>query len=148
MDPNDDVLSGRHMQSAEIDRLFESVGFGVLSLTRAGRPYGLPMSFGFDGEDRLYFGFVGHSDQGRKISYAEDSDWASFLAYDITSPADWRSAIAEGTIDRVRQHGWDAAREAMADNAFKPDLLSSVDRQRDPRVWVLEIEERAGRQVG
>lgn len=148
MDPEADALSGSHMDRTEIDRLLESVGFGVLSLARDGRPYGLPMSFGFDGKERLYFVFVGHSEEGRKLNYAEAGDRASFLAFDVTGPSQWRSAIVEGAIGRVTQQGWDAAREAMADNAFRPDLLSSVDRQQDPRVWALEIDERGGRRVG
>lgn len=135
------------MTPAEVDEVLESVGFGVLSLARNDRPYGVPLSFGFDGDDRLYFQFIGQSDEGRKLRYAADADRACFLAYDIRDASAWQSAIAEGPIHRIDQNRWEDARQALSDNAFRPDLLIDVDREQDPRVWVLEIEERGGRQV-
>jgi nitroimidazol reductase NimA-like FMN-containing flavoprotein (pyridoxamine 5'-phosphate oxidase superfamily) len=147
MTPQSEGLQGQRMGRAEVDELLETVRFGVLSLARDGRPYGLPLSFGFDGEDQLYFQFIGQSDEGRKLEYAEDAERASFLAYDVVDASEWRSVIVEGAIDRIDQNRWDAAREAMAENAFRPDLLIEVDREQDPRVWQLEIEDWSGRQV-
>jgi len=147
MSTETDAFETNRMTAREVDALFEDVGFGVLSMVHEGVPYGLPMSFGFDGGDELYFVFVGHEGEGRKVTYAAHTDRASFLAYDVRDDGGWRSAIATGPLDRVMADGWEAARDALADNAWHPRLLTDADPQRDPRVWALTIDERTGRKV-
>jgi hypothetical protein len=141
-------LQGQRMSDAQIDRLLRDEGVGVLSMADDGVPYGLPLSFGYDGGDRLYFLFAGHSDAGRKVSYAERTELASFLAYDMASAERWRSAIVAGPVERIRPDEWERAREAMADNAFRPQLLTGVNAAENPRVWALDVRERSGRAVG
>jgi nitroimidazol reductase NimA-like FMN-containing flavoprotein (pyridoxamine 5'-phosphate oxidase superfamily) len=148
MSPGANVLQGHVMQEPAIDRLLEQRGIGVLSLASDGVPYGIPLSFGYDGEDRLYFLFAGHSEDGRKVRYAEGSEEASFLTFDVASEGEWRSAIVRGPFERITPNEWETAREAMADNAYRPDLLVDVDVEGDPRVWVLEAAEKSGRAVG
>jgi len=143
-----DSLRGQRMTDDQIDQLLREEGVGVLSLADEGVPYGIPMSFGYDGDDRLYFLFAGHSEAGRKVSYAERSELASFLAYDVTSAGEWRSAVVSGPFERIVIDEWDRAREAMADNAFRPQLLESVNAAENPRVWALAVEEKSGRAVG
>lgn len=142
-----DVLQGSRMNESAIDQLLEDVGVGTLSMSNDGVPYGVPLSFGYDGNDRLYFVFVGYSTAGRKVAYAEASEVVSFLVYDIVSETEWRSAIVAGTFERITPEEWDVAREAMADNAFRPMLLTDTDPQETPRVWVLDAEEKSGRAV-
>jgi hypothetical protein len=136
------------MDGAEIDSLLTERGVGVLSLANDGVPYGIPLSFGYDGGDRLYFLFAGHSEEGRKVRYAEGSATASFLVLDIPSDHEWRSVIVRGPVHRIDPGEWERAREAMAENAYRPDLLTDVDVQDDPRVWVLEAADRSGRAMG
>ncbi|WP_318567554.1 pyridoxamine 5'-phosphate oxidase family protein [Salinigranum marinum] len=145
MSPDASVLQGHMMPESEIDQLLTERGIGVLSMANGGVPYGIPLSFGYDGEDRLYFLLVGHSETGRKVRYAEEADEASFLVFDVESDSRWRSAIVRGPLSRITPSAWDAARESMADNAYRPDLLTDVDVRSDPRVWVLEAEQRSGR---
>lgn len=141
-------LHGHELSEAAIDRLLKEVGVGVLSMASKGTPYGLPLSFGYDGSDRLYFVFFGHSETGRKVTFAERTPEASFLVYDIESEEAWRSAIISGNIDRIGPDEWENAREAMAANAFRPQLLTDTDLQEDPRVWRLRAAEKSGRTVG
>jgi hypothetical protein len=142
-----EALEGNRMTDVEIDDLLAEVGFGVLSMSLDDVPYGVPLSFGYDGDDRLYFVFVGHSDEGRKTEYAERADVVSFLAYDVVADDDWRSVIVEGSLDRITIDDWEAAREALGENGWRPQLLADVDPDQDPRVWALEIESASGRKV-
>jgi nitroimidazol reductase NimA-like FMN-containing flavoprotein (pyridoxamine 5'-phosphate oxidase superfamily) len=148
MSSNVNALQGHEMDRPEIDSLLVEHGVGVLSLTNDGVPYGIPLSFGYDGDDRLYFLFAGHSEDGKKVRYAESSAEASLLVLDVASDHEWRSVIVRGPFDRITPDEWERAREAMADNAYRPDLLTDVDVQSDPRVWVLEAAERSGRAMG
>ncbi len=141
-------LLGGAMSEAALDRLLTDQGVGVLSLSADGEPYGVPLSFGYDAPDRLYFLFVGHSETGRKVRFAEATSEASFLVVDIRADGGWQSAVVQGSLERITPPEWDAAREAMADNAYRPDLLADFDERSDPRVWRLAVTERSGRSVG
>ncbi|MFC6722245.1 pyridoxamine 5'-phosphate oxidase family protein [Halovenus amylolytica] len=145
------ALQGRAMDTDGIEQLLRERGIGVLSLAADGTPYGIPMSFGYDSEDgdhRLYTLFAGHSEDGRKVRYAEQSEVASFLTFDVDSDGGWRSVIVNGAFERITPDDWETAREAMADNAYRPQLLTNTNVQEDPRVWMLDIEEMAGRAIG
>ncbi|MFA1610212.1 pyridoxamine 5'-phosphate oxidase family protein [Halobellus rubicundus] len=141
-------IQGARMDDSAIDRLLEERGYGVLSMADGERAYGIPLSFGYDGDDRLYFVFVGYSEQWKKMIYADESAAVSFLVLDVDADGGWRSAIVSGPFERISADEWDAAREAMADNAFRPELLTEVDIREHPQVWVLDAEEKTGRAVG
>jgi nitroimidazol reductase NimA-like FMN-containing flavoprotein (pyridoxamine 5'-phosphate oxidase superfamily) len=135
------------MDPSDIDEFLTRTGVGVLSMSVDGVPYGVPLSFGYDG-DSLYFLFVGRSTKLKKERYAEQSRQASFAAFDVDPDGSWRSAIVAGPIDRITPNRWDTARAALADNAFESDLLGEHDIEEHPNVWALDIEERSGRVVG
>jgi hypothetical protein len=141
-------LIGSELDATEIGDVLTDVGVGILSMSAEGVPYGVPLSFGYDGDDRLYFLFLDASAEFRKETYAEQSDIASFTTFDIDPDGSWRSVIVAGPLDRITIDEWDAAREAMADNAYRSNLLSEHELQENPNVWALEIEDRSGRAVG
>lgn len=141
------TLRGHEMSEEEVDRLLKQEGVGVLSMAIDGTPYSIPLSFGYD-DDRLYFLLVGHSEEGKKMRFAERTEQANFLVFDVASDSEWRSAIVNGHIGRITPDAWDRAREAMAENAYRPDLLTGFNVRSDPRVWELTVTEKSGRAVG
>lgn len=141
-------LLGMEMDESQIDDVLTDAGVGVLSLSADGVPYGVPLSFGYDGTDRLYFIFLGASAELRKEAYAEQSEVASFTTFEMNPDGSWRSVIVSGPLDRITIDEWDTAREAMADNAYQSNLLGKYELQENPNVWALEAEERSGRAVG
>lgn len=136
------------MDEGEIDDVLTEVGVGVLSMSAERVPYGVPLSFGYDGDDTLYFVFLGATTELRKETYAQRSDVASFTAFDIDPDGSWRSVIVAGPLDRISVERWDGAREAMIDNAYQSNLLAERELQENPNVWALETRERSGRAVG
>jgi nitroimidazol reductase NimA-like FMN-containing flavoprotein (pyridoxamine 5'-phosphate oxidase superfamily) len=142
------ALLGMELDDPEIDKVLTDVGVGVLSMSADGVPYGVPLSFGYDGEDALYFVFLGATTELRKEAYAETSDVATFTSFEMSPDGAWRSVIASGPIERITIDDWDEAREAMADNAYQSNLLSEYELQENPNVWRLEIEDRGGRAIG
>jgi nitroimidazol reductase NimA-like FMN-containing flavoprotein (pyridoxamine 5'-phosphate oxidase superfamily) len=141
-------LLGIEMDESAIDDVLTEVGLGVLSMSADGVPYGVPLSFGYDGSDRLYFVFVDASSELRKEAYAEQADLASFTTFDVDPDGSWRSVIVSGPLDRITIDEWDAARQAMGDNAYRSNLFSEYELQENPNVWALDIEDRSGRAVG
>ena len=141
-------LLGIEMDAAEIDDVLTERGIGVLSMSAEGVPYGVPLSFGYDGDDRLYFVFLDASAELRKELYAEQTEVASFTTFDVDPDGSWRSVIVAGSLERITIDAWDDARQAMADNAYQSNLLSEYELQENPNVWALSIDERSGRAVG
>ncbi|MDZ5812228.1 pyridoxamine 5'-phosphate oxidase family protein [Halorubrum sp. AD140] len=88
------------MSDAEIDAFLSRHETGVLSLAREGRPYAIPISYGFDTESRDAFlrlvstpdsekrKFLGSNPRARIVVYEEDGE-----AYD--------SVVGVGTLRRV-----------------------------------------------
>jgi nitroimidazol reductase NimA-like FMN-containing flavoprotein (pyridoxamine 5'-phosphate oxidase superfamily) len=140
-------LLGLELDDAEIDDVLYELGAGVLSMSADGVPYGVPLSFGYNG-DRLYFVFLGASADLRKETYAEQADEASFTAVDVGTDGAWRSVIVAGPLGRISPEEWDAARAAMLENAYQSALLADHELQENPNVWALDIQERSGRAVG
>lgn len=139
-----DALAGNRMDEAGIDGVLSRVGIGVLSLARDGEAYGVPVSFGYDGADRLYFVFVGYGETSRKESFAAATDRASFVAYEVGDEHDWRSVIVDGRLVEIGPDGWADASAALADNAWYPSLFRAAEPLRDLDVWALEIDSRSG----
>ena len=148
MDSDHRPLLGTEMDESAVDDLLTETGVGVLSMSADGVPYGVPLSFGYDGDGGLYFAFLGATAELRKETYAEQSTVASFATFDVDPDGSWRSAVVSGPLDRIAPGEWDAAREAMLDNAYRSDLLAERELHENPNVWVLDAAERSGRSVG
>ena len=140
-------LGLEELDEGETTDFLTSQGYGVLGLPDE-VPYMLPMSFGYDGEDTLYFVFLGASAELRKETYASQSSVASFTTFDVDPDGSWRSVIVAGPLERITIDEWDSAREALADNAYQSNLLSEYELQENPNVWALETRDRSGRAVG
>lgn len=141
-------LQGHSMDESAIDTVLRENGVGILSLASDGTPYSIPMSFGYGGDDQLYFLLVGHSEEGRKVRYAEETTEASFLVYNVAGDSQWESVIVSGPLERITYDEWETARTALADNAYRPELLTDVDVTQDPRVWTIDITAKSGRAIG
>jgi nitroimidazol reductase NimA-like FMN-containing flavoprotein (pyridoxamine 5'-phosphate oxidase superfamily) len=139
-----DALYGNQMSEADCKAFLREQGSGVLSLAREGTAYGIPVSFGFDGEDTLYFLLAGFHEPSRKKEFARATERASFLTYEGGSREDWRSVIAAGSLDVVPKDDLKQAREHVEDNAWFPDLFSKADPRGDVEVWRLRVDSLSG----
>ena len=119
------------MSPAEVDALLSEHETGVLSLARDDAPYAIPISYGYDADDReLYLrlvstpdsekrAFLGSTPEARVVVYEEDDDeYASVIGVGTLNEVD----LDELTPETIAQYG--SARrplfEIWADD--KPDL--------------------------
>lgn len=113
------------MTGAEIDDFLATQGRGVLGLPTEDEPYLLPLSYGYDGEDTLYFTYVVGADS-RKATLTEHAGSASFLVHAATSPFQWRSVRLSGTIEAVAPEEYDQIRNDLSD-AWRPATFEGVE---------------------
>ncbi len=130
------------MTDGEMRDFLTSQGVGVLGLPADGEPYVVPMSFGFDGEDSLYFTFV-TTDGSRKERLSERGDDAAFLVFDAPSRFMWESVLLSGAVSPVPESEWDDLGDALG-NAWRPELFEQNDLAADVAVYRFRIADRVG----
>lgn len=136
-------LEGIEMDRQAIDAFLREQGVGVLSLTDGQEAYGVPVSFGYDG-DSCYFVFLRVNEQSKKERFAERTERASLTVCDVSAKHVWTSVIVSGSIRQVTDDEWDGLEAAIGDNAWYPSLFSEAEPMRDIQGWELRIEEVTG----
>ena len=138
----------KNLSREEIDSVLVRVGYGFLGLASENRPYVVPMSFGYDG-DNCYFQM---NSQGRKFDYIEDEAPASLTVLTIDHETGVsKSILVEGRIYEVSADKSESAWQALALNAqFGTDLsLWGMSLQEsDISLYVLRPENVSGRVFG
>ena len=136
-------LRGVAMDREEVDEFLREQGTGVLSLAVDGEAYGIPMSFGYDGE-RLYFFLIRFGDDSEKIDFADATTRASFTTYSFKDSHHWRSVLVRAPIERVPEERLDAAKEALFDNAQFASLFPYGEPMTERPRFELAVEEVTG----
>ncbi|MGC4105032.1 MAG: pyridoxamine 5'-phosphate oxidase family protein [Thermomicrobiales bacterium] len=103
-----------------IEELLSTALIGrIACATPEGRPYLVPMGYGYDGEAIYAIGFP-----GRKIALMRAQPLVSFEVDRGVAEDDWESVVAEGTFEEL---GGDAGREQVLRVLFGdgpyPDLV-------------------------
>lgn len=130
------------MTDEEIGNFLSSEGVGVLGLPGKAAPYLIPLSFGYDGDRRLYFTFFVGEDS-RKRDLSERAETARFLVYSAVSPFFWESVVVTGTIAQLPAEAW-TDHEAALENAWHLDLFERVDTPGMIELYEFTIRERRG----
>ena len=130
------------MDDSEVRSFLSSQKTGVLGLPDEGAPYLLPLSFGYDGDSRLYFTYLLGS-SSRKAELTERAVGASFLAFSVDTMYNWESVLLSGRISSVSESSWDELEEILND-AWRPNLFESASRSGEIAVYEFRIDEHAG----
>ena len=133
------------MSDDAIDQLLEAQGYGIVSLCRDGRPYSIPVSFGYDG-DRVYFPFLVTDSDAAKTAFIEDGTTARFLVTDVRDLFDWRSVAVSDDVRAVDPDGqeWDRFLETLAENGWFDPQFEAADAIESIQGWKLGLSEVDG----
>jgi len=85
------------MREEEVASLFQEGRWGVLSTLHKGRPYAVPVSYGYDGI-HLYIA----SGPGRKLRALEASPGVCLTVAEVIDGSRWRSVVVIADAERVR----------------------------------------------
>ena len=130
------------MDGEEIDAFLSNRRWGVLGLPTGDVPYLLPLSYGFDGADRLYFTYLRGPDS-QKATLSERADGASFLVFAVDTLYNWESVVLEGRLTTVSESEWDGIADIL-DDVWRPDVLESAADGGDIDVYAFSIDDRTG----
>ncbi|WP_254839772.1 pyridoxamine 5'-phosphate oxidase family protein [Natronomonas marina] len=73
---------------------------GVLALARTDEPYAIPVSYGFDAEDRQFYMRLVSTPESEKRRFLASSPAARLVVYEEVDES-YRSVIAIGTLERI-----------------------------------------------
>jgi nitroimidazol reductase NimA-like FMN-containing flavoprotein (pyridoxamine 5'-phosphate oxidase superfamily) len=132
------------MTDEEVTGFLASQSVGVLGLPTedGGTPSLRPLSFGFDGEARLYFLYVVGA-ESRKLELTERADTARFLVYRAETTFNWRSVLLTGTVTEVAEDDRERALEAL-EGAWRPDVFERASATEATRLYQFDVDERTG----
>lgn len=141
------------MADAEIDDFLGDHETGVLSLARTDDPYAIPISYGYDDDERVFYMRLVSTPESEKRAFLESSPAARLVVYD-EQDSTYRSVIATGrledippaelTPDQIAQYGeakrplfeiWAQGKEDLDIELYRldPDTLegrrTEVDRE-------------------
>ena len=103
--------------------------------TGNGRPYLVPLAYGYDGES-----VYAHSGPGRKLDLMRSEPRVTFEVDEAEASDRWRSVIAEGSFEEIKdQRQRDAALEVIYGANGVPDLGSQTV------VFRIRLTSRSGR---
>lgn len=137
-------LRGAWLDDHEINRALKEIGYGTLALTRDGEAYGVPVSFGYDG-DRLFLYLFQFGEESKKLGYSEHTQRASLTILDIESRDEWRSVIVTGTLREVDDDEVEHVEAVIDDNAWFPTFFPPDSPVTGVQWTELQIEESTGR---
>jgi hypothetical protein len=141
-----DAEGVRRMDDDEMTRFLSSQHVGVLALPTDGAPAVRPLSFWYDGDEHVYFHYVGAG--GRKAALSDRADVARFLVYRAETRYNWRSVILTGTIAALPTSEEAAVAEAI-DLGRRPDALKRASESMETTLYQFTVTERTGvSQVG
>ena len=104
------------MTGAETDDFLGDRETGVLSLARSDEPYAIPISYGYDADERTFYMRLVSTPESEKRQFLASSPTARLVVYDEDDASEtYRSVIAVGsleeispdelTVDHVEQYG-------------------------------------------
>ncbi len=132
----------RRMDEPAIERFLTNQRVGVLGLSDEPVPYLLPLSFGYDGGDRLYFTYVGGAGS-QKHDLTQRATQASFLVFQVDTMYNWQSVSLTGSLSSVPESEWDELESVLA-GAWRPEVFAAAAGSEAVAVYAFEIEERSG----
>lgn len=137
-------LRGDWMDDFEIDQTLDEVGYGTLALTRDDEAYGVPVSFGYDG-DRIFLYLFQFGEGSKKFDYREHTTRATLTIIDVDSRFEWRSVIVTGTLHDVPEEETEHVETVMEENAWFPTFFPPDSTVTGVQWTELRIEDVTGR---
>lgn len=91
------------MTPSEIDAFLARHETGVLSLAEGDEPYAIPISYGYDADERVFYMRLVSTPESEKRQYLASEPRARLVVYEETDDGEtYRSVVAVGTLEEIR----------------------------------------------
>lgn len=121
---------------------------GVLSLARTDDPYAIPVSYGYDAEDRQFYLRLVSTPDSEKRRFLASTPTARLVVYEEDDDV-YRSVIAEGALERIEPEDLTVEDVEQYGDARRPLFEVWPDRkgELDIQLYRLDPETLSGRLI-
>ncbi|MEF8773639.1 MAG: pyridoxamine 5'-phosphate oxidase family protein [Halobacteriales archaeon] len=136
------------MSRSSVDRLVERVETGVLSLAVEDEPYAIPVSYGYDPDDRTFYLRLVSAPDSDKRRFVSSNPEARLVIYEEEPPV-YRSVIATGTMAEISTDELDVEHIEQFGDAKRPlfEIWAEPKPGLDVQLFELAPEELTGRRI-
>jgi len=127
------------MTDAEIDDFLSRHETGVLSLARTDEPYAIPISYGYDDDNREFYMRLVSTPESEKRQFLESSPEARLVVYDERESS-YRSIIATGSLESIEPSELTPEEIAQYGEAKRPLFELWADGKEDLRIELYRLE--------
>ncbi|SEO58979.1 hypothetical protein SAMN04487948_103378 [Halogranum amylolyticum] len=136
------------MTPAEIDEVLARHETGVLSLAQGDEPYAIPISYGYDPEERRFYMRLVSTPESQKRQFLSSSPSVRLVVYEEEGET-YRSVIAEGSLDRITTDEMTTERIVQYGQAKRPlfEIWGESKRDLDIKLYELTADSLNGRRI-
>ncbi|QCC53778.1 pyridoxamine 5'-phosphate oxidase family protein [Natronorubrum bangense] len=136
------------MTAAAIDDFLGHHETGVLSLARTDEPYSIPISYGYDDDDRVFYMRLVSTPESEKRAFLDTSPSARLVVYDEQASS-YRSVIATGTLENIPPAELTPSQIAQYGDAKRPlfEIWAQQKDELDIELYRLTPDSLNGRQT-
>lgn len=132
----------------ETDSILGRHETGVLSLAREDEPYAIPISYGYDVEERRFYLRLVSTPESEKRRFLASSPHARLVVYEEDDPI-YRSVVTTGTLNEVPRDELTVDHIDQYGDAKRPlfEIWGESRRDLDIQLYQLEPDELSGRRI-
>ncbi len=113
-----DVRSHMEMEDDEVDDLLTRKGTGTLAFADGDEAYSLPVSFGYDREDRSLYLMLGYAPRSEKREWVRNTETACLTVYEMYEDHEARSVVVRGSLEELDRTNYKRSLESLSGNAM------------------------------
>lgn len=132
----------------EVDFFLGRHETGVLSLARDGEPYSVPISYGYDSTERVFYIRLVSAPESRKRQFLLSSLEARLVVYEEDG-AIYRSVVASGSLEEVSPDELTVEHIEQYGAAKRPlfEIWGETKPELDIQLYLLDPDDLSGRQI-
>ena len=136
------------MDAAAVDEFLARRETGVLALARDDVPYSIPISYGYDRDERTFYLRLVSTPDSEKRPFLADAPPCRLVVYEEDEPV-YRSVVARGDLESMAPSDLNPEHIAQYGNAQRPlfEVWTEETADLDIELFVLDPEEIGGRRI-
>lgn len=136
------------LSAAETDELLGRHETGVLALAADDEPYAIPISYGYDADDRRFFLRLVSTPESEKRAFLAASPTARLVVYE-EDESTYRSVVVIGVLEEISTDDMTVERIEQYGSAKRPlfEIWGRNKKDLDIKLYELDCESVSGREV-
>jgi nitroimidazol reductase NimA-like FMN-containing flavoprotein (pyridoxamine 5'-phosphate oxidase superfamily) len=137
-----------HLSPAETDALLGRHETGVLSLASGDEPYAIPISYGYDADERTFYVRLVSTPESEKREFLASSPSARVIVYEEREPV-YESVIARGTLVEIPREDLSVEHVEQYGDTKRPlfEIWGQSRQDLDVALYRFEPTDLSGRRI-